>query len=153
MRARHGERFLLPPWVRWTVYAAGAVCASSGASWLLLHEFVQVEGAFGPEPHPLEHLLLVLHGVSAALMLWTFGLVWLSHVRRAWGRRMNRISGGTLVVLLAWLGISGLGLYYLADDRWREVASIGHWVFGLFAVLWLPIHIWRGRRAARRARR
>lgn len=149
MRARHGERFVLPRWVRWTVYACGVACALSGAGWLLLHQFVQVDGAFGPEPHPLEHPALVLHGVAAAAMLWTFGLVWLAHVRRAWGRRTNRRSGGTLVALLAWLAVSGLGLYYLADERWRQVASIGHWALGLFAVAWLPIHVWRGRRAVR----
>lgn len=146
MRARHGERFVLPRWVRWTVYAVGMACVVSGTAWLLLHTFVQVEGDFGPQPHPFEHPLLVVHGVAAALMLWTFGLLWLSHVRRAWGRRTNRTSGGTMVVLLAWLGVSGLGLYYLADERWREVASVGHWAIGLLAAAWLPFHIWRGRR-------
>lgn len=152
MHARHADRFVLPRWVRWTVYGAGAACALSGTAWLLLHDFVQVEGAFGPEPHPLEHPSLVVHGVAAALMLWTFGLVWLAHVRRAWGRRVNRRSGGTLVVLLAWLGISGLGLYYLGDERWREVASVGHWVAGLLAAAWLPFHVWRGRNAVSRSR-
>ena len=146
MRARHGERFVLPRWVRRMVYAVGTACAASGTAWLLLHTFVQVESEFGPQPHPLEHPLLVVHGVAAALVLWTFGLLWLSHVRRAWSRHVNRLSGGTMVALLAWLGASGLGLYYLADERWRDFASIGHWALGLFAVLWLPVHIWRGRR-------
>ncbi len=56
-----------------------------------------------------------------------------------------------MVALLAWLAVSGLGLYYLADEQWRAAASLGHWLLGLFAAAWLPIHILRGRRAVRRS--
>lgn len=149
MRTHHAERFAMPRWARWWIYVAGAAALVSGGGWLLLHHFVQVEGEFGPEAHPLEHPALVVHGVAAAALIWSFGLIWLGHVRRAWHRRFNRRSGGTMVALMGWLGASGLGLYYLADERWREVASIGHWSLGLFAALWLPVHIWRGRRAVR----
>lgn len=149
MRKHLPERFAMPRWARWWIYAGGATALLTGAGWLLLHHFVRVEGAFGPEAHPLEHPALVLHGVAAAALLWAFGLIWLGHVRRAWHRRFNRRSGGTMVGLMVWLGASGLGLYYLADEQWREVASIGHWTLGLFAGAWLPIHVWRGRRAVR----
>jgi hypothetical protein len=149
MRAHSRERFHLPAWVRATIYGAGVACLLSGAAWLLLHHFVRVEGEFGPESSPIEHPALVLHGIAAALMVWLFGLLWLVHVRRAWSRRRNRRSGGSMVALMAWLALSGLGLYYLGDEDWRTYASLGHWVVGLFAALWLPIHIWRGRRAVR----
>ena len=147
MRAHQRERFQMPRWVRLAIYGVGLLCALSGVFWLLLHHFVQVEGEFGPEPSPFQHPLLVLHGVVAAMLIWLFGLLWLTHVRRAWKRRRNRRSGGFMVLLLAWLAISGLGLYYLGSEQWRQYTGIAHWLAGIIATLWLPLHIWRGRRA------
>lgn len=147
MRAHQRERFQMPRWVRLAVYGVGLLCALSGVLWLLLHHFVQVEGEFGPEPSPFQHPLLVLHGVVAAMLIWLFGLLWLTHVRRAWKRRRNWRSGGFMVLLLAWLAISGLGLYYLGSEQWRQYTGIAHWLAGIIATLWLPFHIWRGRRA------
>ncbi len=151
MPARSGHRFHLPAWVRIAVYSIGGACVLSGLLWLYLHHFVRVEGAFGPENSPLEHPLLVIHGLVAAAMTWLFGLLWLVHVRRAWYARRNRRSGGTMVTLMSWLCISGLGLYYIGNETAREYFSNGHWIAGVFAALWLPLHIWRGRRAIRLA--
>ena len=150
----HGSpRFTLPAWLRRLVYLTGAACLATGGAWLLLHSFGQVDRGFGPEPSALEHPALVLHGVAAAALVWCFGAVWLGHVRRAWHRGFNRRGGGTMVALMAWLVVSGLGLYYLADEQWRAATSLGHWTLGLLAAAWLPLHILRGRRAVRRAAR
>jgi hypothetical protein len=32
----------------------------------------------------------------------------------------------------------------------RGWISFGHWALGMFAALWLPLHIWIGRRRLRR---
>lgn len=136
----------MPAWIRRWVYAAGTACTMSGLLWLVFHHFVRHEGDFGPESHPLEHVWLTLHGGAAIAMGWVFGLIWLAHVRRGLHRGRNRSSGLTMVVLLVILGLSGWGLYYLGDEDWRALASSAHWVVGLVASLWLPFHIWRGRR-------
>ncbi|MDR7100479.1 hypothetical protein J2X04_002860 [Lysobacter niabensis] len=147
----HGhERLRLPAWVRAWVYVAGALCALSGAAWLLLHHFVRREGQFGPEASPLEHPSLVLHGVCGLLLLWVLGLVWFPHVRRGWSRPRHRWVGGTMAALMLWLAVSAAGLYYLGDEQWRGWVSLAHWSLGLFAAFWLPFHIWVGRRRARR---
>jgi hypothetical protein len=151
MPHRRGHRFHVPAWVRAAVYGVGGACLLSGAVWLYLHHFVRIEGEFGPEASGLEHPMLVLHGIAAAAMTWLFGLLWLAHVRRAWQARRNRRSGGTMVAVMSWLCVSGLGLYYIGNDAAREFVGNGHWLVGLFAALWLPIHIWRGRRAVRLA--
>jgi|CXWL01.1.fsa_nt_gi hypothetical protein len=147
MRAHRRERFQIPQGLRRTLYAAGVLCLASGSLWLVFHHFVRVEGTFGPQASPFEHPMLVAHGVTAFGLLWLFGALWLPHVRRAWHRRHNRSSGGTMATLMTWLAFSGLGLYYLGDEDWRAATSIGHWLAGLVAAAWLPIHIWRGRRA------
>ena len=151
MTKSHGhERLRLPGWVRAWVYVGGALCALSGSGWLLLHHFVRREGEFGPEPSPFEHPSLVVHGMSGLALLWVLGLVWLPHVRRGWGKRQHRSVGGTMVALMVGLALSAAGLYYLGDERWRSVVSIAHWTLGLFAVVWLPTHIWVGRRRVAR---
>jgi len=152
--ARPGhDRLRLPRWARAWVYVGGTVCAASGGVWLLLHHFGRHEGAFGLEASPLEHPSLVVHGLCGLLLLWVLGLVWMPHVRRGWHRPRHRPVGGTMAALMLWLAASAGGLYYLADERLRGWVGIGHWALGLVAVAWLPLHIWHGRRAIRRARR
>lgn len=143
----HGhERLRLPGWVRAWVYIGGALCALSGGAWLLLHYFVRHEGEFGPAPSVFEHPSLVVHGICGLAMLWVLGLVWLPHVRRGWSKRRHRWAGGTMAALMLWLVLSAAGLYYLGDETWRGWISVAHWTLGLFAALWLPAHIWIGRR-------
>lgn len=150
MTRNHGrERLRLPRWVRAYVYIGGALCGLSGVTWLLLHHFVRHEGEFGPEPSVLEHPSLVVHGVLGLGMVWLLGAVWFPHIRRGWSRREHRWAGGTMAALMLWLAFSAAGLYYLGDESWRGWVSVGHWVLGLFAALWLPTHIWIGRRRLR----
>jgi hypothetical protein len=137
----------LPRWARWWVYATSAGLLATGALWLLFHHFVRREGAFGPEAHPLEHTWLTLHGAAAFLALWALGLIWMGHVRRGWSGPRNRKNGRTLTVMVVALTLSGWGLYYLGDADWRENLALAHWILGLVAGAWLPLHIWRGRRS------
>ncbi len=152
-RHRHGqnghERVRLPRWTRWCVFVIGSICALSGTLWLWLHHAVIREGEFGPEPHRLEHPSLVLHGISGMAMVWVFGVVWLPHVRRGWAQARHRVPGGIMAMLMFWLALSAAGLYYLGDDTWREWISMSHWVLGMLATVWLPTHIWIGRRPLR----
>ena len=152
MHSAHAhERLRLPRWIRWWVYGGGCACAATGIAWLLLHDFVTHEGAFGPESHPLEHPMLVAHGCAGLAMLWVFGLVWLPHVRRGWSRRRHRVVGGMMAALMLSLCASAAMLYYLGDERWRSLVAVAHWGLGLFAVAWLPLHIWLGRQAIRKS--
>lgn len=140
------DRLRMPGWIRTWVYAGGTLCALSGGAWLLLHHFVQRQGEFGLQPHPLEYPSLVVHGLSGLALLWVLGLIWLPHVRRGWYRPQHRWAGGTMAALMLWLAVSAAGLYYLGDESWRSWVSVGHWALGLGAVAWLPLHIWLGRR-------
>ncbi len=105
-------------------------------------------GGFGPEPHWLERPLLILHGLSAGLAIWSFGLIWVIHARRSWRAHRNRTLGGSLVVLAAVPAATGLGLYYLGDARWRALGATVHWVIGLAVGFIFPWHVIRGRNGA-----
>lgn len=136
----------LPRWIRLTVYAATAATWLSGILWLLFHHFVRREGPFGPEAHPLEHQWLALHGAAAFLIVWALGLIWTSHIRRGWWGQKNRKNGRAMTILLIVLILSGWGLYYLGNEDWRDQLANLHWILGLLLGLWLPLHIWNGRR-------
>lgn len=140
------EGLTLPPWIRLWVVAAGLVCLASGVLWLLFHEFLQVEGEFGPAAHPLERWWLVLHGGTALVVAWVLGLIWLGHVRRGLQYGRYAVSGVGILLLILFLMLSGWGLYYLGDDDWREWTATAHWVVGLGVAVWLPYHAGFGRR-------
>lgn len=127
------------------LYVTGAVLVASGALWLLFHYFVRIPGEFGDRPHAIEPLLLVIHGLSAAMFLIGFGSVLPGHVRRAWTGRRNRISGATFFAVLALLIATGYVLYYTGDESARAVISAVHWAIGLGAPALMGWHIWRGR--------
>src|SRR3954468_9696141 len=123
------------------LYAAFAAAFLTGILWLIFHYFLQRQGEFGAEPHPLEQWWLRLHGACAFAMLWFGGLVWGTHARPALAQTRWRSSGLTIVVLIALLAASGYLLYYASDDAWRDAARLLHWVLGLLLAVPLLIHI------------
>lgn len=135
----------MPSWIRALTYGITVVCLMSGALWLVLHHFGWQEGPFGQTPHPLEHPLLVIHGCFAAFSIWCFGLIFVIHIKRGWRKKLNRLTGSVVVLLMLVLLLSGLGLYYLGDENLRASTSTVHWLVGLIAGIALPAHIFFGR--------
>jgi hypothetical protein len=142
-RTRRPSR--LPRWQEWSVYVGFGLLVVSGIAWLLLDAFVRVAGDFGPEPHPAEHWMLVVHGVIAYVFLIIGGAMIPVHVTLGWNTKRNFKSGLTLAFLLLFLAASALGLYYVGDEIARHWVSIVHWGVGLVAVPALLIHALRGR--------
>ena len=145
-------RLRLPVWLRRSLYVVGTGCAASGALWLWLHHFGQREGEFGLEPHPWEHADLVLHGTTGLLLLWLAGTLWFPHIRAGWRQHGLRGTGLPMLILFALPAGTAAGLYYLGDETWRGWASLAHWIAGLGAIVWFPVHLFAGRRALSRSR-
>jgi len=78
--------------------------------------------------------------------LVALGILIPTHVKRAWQARRNRANGFILVAVIAMLIVTGYGLYYFGDDRWRSAASSIHLALGLASPMLLVLHIWQGRR-------
>jgi hypothetical protein len=121
----------LARWQIWLITISGAVLWLSGAAWLLLHYFGQVEGEFGLETNPLEPWLLRLHGLVLIPALLGFGGLFVVHMPKGWKDRHQRKLGIGLTVMLAVLILSGYMLYYVGDDDLRGWSSIAHWAIGL----------------------
>ena len=117
-----------------------------------LHRWVRVSGEFGPEHHPVEHMLLVAHAIVAYAFLVILGAMIPVHIPLGWNRRRNRLSGSFLVGLFALLSLTALGLYYIGEDALRAWTSLIHWVVGIAALPGLLVHVIRNRRLITTAR-
>ena len=137
---------------RWQVRLicwSGGLLWLSGLAWLLLDNFGQIQGEFGPEANPFEVWMLRLHGAAmVAALLGTGGLL-VTHVWAGWRMRSQRVLGLSLTFATAILIVTGYLLYYIGDEYWRSWTSIVHWVVGLAIVLLFLLHY----RQANRIRR
>jgi hypothetical protein len=113
---------------------------ASGAAWLVLRYFMQRNDEFGPTPHPLTPVVLMIHGAFAMAALAVLGFVWGVHVVPAWRRGHRRATGIAIVALFVLLAASGYGLYYLGDENARARTSLVHWVLGLAAIVPFVVH-------------
>jgi hypothetical protein len=139
----------LPRWHELAVYFSFGALVATGIAWLVLDKWVRVAGEFGPEHHPAEHVMLILHGIGAYLFLLVAGALIPVHVKSGWSIGKNRVSGAALGSLLGALVLTGLGLYYLGSELARGWSSVVHWTIGLIALPALVIHVFRGLAATR----
>jgi hypothetical protein len=137
----------LKPSFRFAIYAAFAVLLLTGVGWLLADwqkdisgdEFWQQSVAY----------LLMVHGGAAMVTLLLLGALIPVHVLRAWRSRKNRASGSAMATFNAILIATAFGLYYLGSETLRPWMSWIHIAAGFSLSLWLPVHIFLGRRALR----
>lgn len=145
-RARSGAA--LGTALRRAVYLATAALWLTGAGWLWLKRFGQVQGPFGPQPRPLQAALLKAHGAAAMAFLLVLGALLAQHVPAGWKMRRQRVNGAGLLAVNGVLVITGWCLYYLGGDSSRAAASTVHWTLGLALPALVFFHVWNSRRAA-----
>ncbi len=121
----------LARWQIWLLIISGSVLWLSGAAWLLLHYYGQVEGEFGLETNPLEPWILRLHGLVLIPALLGFGGLFVVHMPKGWKDRHQHNIGIGLTALIGVLILTGYLLYYVGDDGLRSWSSIAHWGIGL----------------------
>jgi hypothetical protein len=136
----------LPRWQEWSVYVTLGLLIATGIAWLLLDNFVRVEGEFGSEHHPAEHVVLIAHGAVAYAFLIVAGAMIPVHITLGWNTRRNLKSGLTLAGTCLILAATAVGLYYIGDEISRSWVSMIHWLVGLIAIPALLIHALIGRR-------
>lgn len=138
----------LPRWHEWSIYAGFAALLGSGLAWLVFDKWVRVAGEFGPEHHRAQHMVLIAHGVAAYLFLLLAGALIPVHVKFGWTTKKNLVSGLALAAILGLLGLTALGLYYIADEDVRAWSSLVHWVVGIASTAALLVHVVQGLRGA-----
>ncbi len=144
MSARRPTR--LPRWHEWSIYVGFGMLLLTGLAWLGFDRWIRIAGEFGPEHHPGQHLLLVVHGAAAYAFLIVVGALVPVHVKVGWSTARNRLTGLAIASLLGFLALTALGLYYIGGDVGREWSSLAHWIAGIVAAPALIIHVLRGLR-------
>lgn len=128
------------------LYAVSALTWFSGVVWLFLRYFGQTHGEFGSQPSPVQTPCLELHGAAAMAFLLVLGSLLPAHVPVGWRNKRQRPSGGLLLSACGVLILSGWGLYYIGQDRWREWTSATHSILGICFPGLVILHVWMGRR-------
>jgi hypothetical protein len=120
-------------WQKTAVFATTALVGMTGLLWFVLHDIVD------DDPGEIEHVLLLLHGISSYAILVVIGSLLPRHVRSGWMRRRNLVTGLTVTAVMAILAVTGLGLYYGGEDLHGPVKWL-HVAFGLGCFALFPAH-------------
>ena len=129
---------------RYAIYAIVAVLTLTGAAWF----FADWQKDLSTDEiwQQLAANMLMIHGGAAMLALLLLGALIPVHILRAWRAKKNRLSGSLMATLNAVLIATAFALYYLGSETLRPWISWTHIAAGLALALWLPLHVWLGRR-------
>ncbi len=131
------------------IYGFVVLSFASGASWFVLDRWFAVTDEFDlVQKHPLQPVLLKVHGASAMAVMIGFGYLLATHVHAGWRTQRRRASGVPLIGCFALLIVTSYGLYYLGDETWRARIAWVHLGAGLSLPLVLAVHL-LGRKIAR----
>jgi cytochrome c biogenesis protein CcdA len=136
----------LKPSFRFAIYAAFAVLSLTGAGWLAADW--QKEISSDEIWQQIAAYLLMVHGGAAMVILLLLGALIPVHVLRAWRAAKNRVSGSVMATFNAVLIVTAFGLYYLGSEVVRPWMSWIHIAAGISLSLFLPLHIFWGRRGS-----
>lgn len=118
----------------------------SGVGFFVFNRWITVEGDFGPQHHPWQHLFLKVHGGAAFLMMIAYGYLLASHVPSGWKTRRARTLGLTLVSVQGFLIVTAYILYYVAGEDFRQWVGYAHASVGFLFPFLLASHVYSGLR-------
>lgn len=130
---------------RWALHLGALLTGLSGLGYGWLRYFKQVQGEFGPEPHPLQSVLQHLHVLAAPCLLFALGMTVRGHLStklRA-GTREGRRTGLGLGLLIGPMVVAGYLVQVATDPLWRNAFA---WVHGISSLLFLLSYLGHGLR-------
>lgn len=136
----------LKPWFRRATYVILSISWLTGLTFFVMNNWITVEGDFGPEKHPMQFKVLLLHGAAAFMMLMIFGSMLTNHLPLSWQTKRLRKIGLMLTSFIIIQTVTAYLLYYLANESLRAITVWIHLSFGLCIPLVLGIHVVLGKR-------
>lgn len=131
----------IPVIYRRFLYVFLALSLCSGVLFFIFNQWVEIEGEFGPQKHPLQAIFIRVHGAAAFFMLMSFGALLAAHIPYGWKSTRSRKSGIFIATLALLQILLGYLLYYLANESIRQYTSYVHILFGLLMPLALYVHL------------
>lgn len=83
---------------------------------------------------------LVVHGGLNPILCGIFGYLCCQHIRLGWQLRANLVTGFGMEAVFALQILTGVGLYYVGADGWREGLVWTHRIAGLLFPVALAAH-------------
>jgi hypothetical protein len=117
----------MSPFERFLLWGSTAVVGLSGLAFLWMKYFVVPEDPYAIVNHPWQPFFLKLHILSAPVLVFAVGVVFLRHVWRQFrsGRPGGRRTGVTVVLVLVPMVFTGYLLQTVASrDALRWIAWI-----------------------------
>lgn len=118
----------------------------SGIIWLILHYFFAKETDFTTIPSPNEARTLAIHGLIAPFFIFVLGVIYPTHMSRSFKAQKNVTSGLIFFIFFIVIIISGYLLYYIANDKIREIFSLSHSFLGALLLPILVAHLFLGKK-------
>ncbi|MEM7027218.1 MAG: hypothetical protein AAF410_03200 [Pseudomonadota bacterium] len=119
---------------------------ATGLAFFALKTWFIVEGEFGPEKHPWQQPMLMIHGGSSFLIMMMFGALLVSHVPSTWKLNRLRGIGITLVSIISFQVISAYMLYYLGNETMRDIIEYMHLFVGFILPFIILQHVLAGKK-------
>ena len=123
------------------------------ASGKTLCYVIPVADAFSSYPHPYWKIVVMVHVLATPVFVFFVGSVWWGHVSRHWRRRHRPVSGVSMVVILAFVSVSGYLLNFVGTESHLGFARVAHAVGGLLATAIYVQHAIAGWLSNRRSNR
>jgi hypothetical protein len=145
-----------PRWFERVLVVSSVLVYASGC--LLVPNTLEVRTAWGSGWHLLSGSrvpLAALHTALAFLMMMIIGALWSVHMRAGWRRHRQRWSGLLLASTYLLLMATAVGIYYLSNETWANLAGLSHMLLGvalLAPFAWHAVVGWRHRYLVRQGR-
>lgn len=124
-------------------YSIWLILAITGVVWTWRQDWLMTL------PDDFSVNMLKIHGVFAALSLIILGTLISTHMKAAYQRKRNRMTGLILLIMFSIMSASGYALYY-SPEAWHELIKWTHVWSGIAVIVLLPAHIFIGRTLQRR---
>ena len=144
---------MMTRWHAWISHLTTILVSLSGIAYLWMKYFVTNEDPFSLVNHPLQPHTLKLHLLIAPLLVFSFGLIFESHIanRLRLGTVLNRRSGIVSVFTFALMTGSGYLLQVSSTPSLTQIALVSHLASSaLFVISYLmhqivTVKLWRAR--------
>jgi uncharacterized membrane protein YfcA len=141
MRKVQSKKEVLGPFQKKIFYMISVFLWLTGMIWLYFR-YGMDPGEFGPQSHPSQSVVLMIHGALAIGFCIVLGAS-LYHMWPGWKKKIQRFSGVALLMVCMILILTGWGLYYIGDEHLREFTSIAHSLLGVILPVLVFYHVWR----------
>ena len=124
----------------------------TGSVWWYLEKFVRVQGAFGEDHHPLQNILIRIHGTIAYFTLLIIGYLIHSHIKPGLKSKKKRSlkTGWIMIIATTVLILTSAMDLFGPEASIRDILIQTHRYLGLFFPLILAVHLIDRRRTAKK---